>query len=79
MREVWRPLLFADKELAERARRDVALLRSEGVTSGPNLTQQEFSVGAMYAIGESLAAPPLPHHRAHASVYGGSNGILFWT
>jgi hypothetical protein len=28
--------------------------------------------GALIGIGESLAAPPLPHHRTYGSVYGGS-------
>ena len=78
MREVWPPLLFADKELAERARRVVAFFRSAGVTSGPILTQQEFSLGVMYAIGigRSLAAAPLPHDRTYGSAYAGSNDFF---
>ena len=28
--------------------------------------------GIQIGIGESLAAPPLPHHRTYGSVYGGS-------
>ena len=28
----------------------------------------------LIGIGGSLAAPPLPHHRAYGSVHGGSSG-----
>jgi hypothetical protein len=29
-------------------------------------------LGTQIGIGGSLAAPPLPHHRAYGSVHGGS-------
>ena len=32
----------------------------------------DFGFGSKIGIGGSLAAPPLPHHRAYGSVHGGS-------
>jgi hypothetical protein len=66
MAQVW--FRLADEQEPQGARSRNEAGESQPVVQQQQQPQPDGDIG----IGESLAAPPLPHHRTYGSVYGGS-------